>query len=223
MSENKNQPGIIDAADRVARELIGTPKFKETVRLLLSSLDSDSAPGLIQTLMWADPDFFLSIIGAAPKLINICILGGKELLEQLEGVPAALLGGLLAEFVERMDGEAVGSAVSRGLELYRKVKTLDGEPFKESWTAFHEKVEKGLAGEGGSGAAVLLSVLQPLLQERIARLAEEAAREGTEAHTLIRGLAGTISGAVEANPNFIEHVYRPLAEAFLGAAGGNAK
>ncbi len=223
MSETKNQRGLIDATDRVARELIRTPQLKEKIRLLLNSLDPASAPGLIQTLMWTDPDFFLSIIGAAPEMINIGVLAGKELLEQLAGVPPALLGGLLAEFVERMDGEALGSAVSRGLELYHNVKTLDGEPFKKSWTAFHEKVEKGLAGPEGSAAAALLSVLEPLLQEQIARLAEEAAVEGSEAHTLIRGLAGTIAGAVEANPGFVEHVYRPLAEAFLGAAGGNSK
>ncbi|NLA04283.1 MAG: hypothetical protein GX881_01040 [Firmicutes bacterium] len=223
MSEIKNQPGLIDAADRVLQELVKSPKFKEKVGLLLRSLDSHSAPGLIQTLVWADPVFFLSIIGAAPEMINICIRGGDELLAQLEKLPPAVLGGFLAEFIDRLDGEAAGSAISRGLSLYRNVANLKDEPFKESWTAFGEKVERGWAGEGAGRAEVLLSLLQPLLQERIARLAKDAAEEGTAAHTLIRGLAGAISEAVEANPNFMEHVYRPLAEAFLGAAGGNSK
>lgn len=223
MSEIKNQPGIIDAADRIAREIIRTPGFKEKVRLLLGSLDPASAPGLVQTLMWTDPEFFLSIIGAAPQLINIAILGGKELLKQLDEVPPALLGGLLAEFVNRLDGEAVGAAADRGLSLYRSLKNLEGEPLQEALSAFGKKVGMGFAGDGGSSAKALLSVLQPLLQEHIAHLAEEAAREGSETGTLIRALVGTISEAVRANPGFIEHVYRPLAEAFLGAAGGNKK
>lgn len=223
MSEIKNQPGIIDAADRIAREIIRTPGFKEKVRLLLGSLDPASAPGLVQTLMWTDPEFFLSIIGAAPQLLNIGILGGKELLKQLEEVPPALLGGLLAEFVNRLDGEAVGSAVDRGLALYRNLKNLEGEPLQEALIAFGKRVGVGLAGDGGSSAEALLSVLQPLLQKWIAHLAKEAAQEGSETDQLISALAGTISEAVRANPGFIEHVYRPLTEVFLGAAGGNTK
>lgn len=219
MDETRNQPGIIDAADRVARELIRTPAFKERVRLLLNALDPGSAPGLIRTLMWSDPDFFLSLIGALPGLINICIHGGKELLEQLGGVPPAMLSGLVAEFIGRLDGEALGALATRGAELSLSLEGPAGAPLRESWSAFLERAGGGLATEGGRGGGRALIALLPLLRGWIARMAAEAAAEGTAARRLISGLAE----AVRANPDFIDHVYGPLAEAFRGAAGGSTK
>ena len=65
--------GVIDLTDRVLKELLKKPGFKENIRTVLQNIDPDSGRRLVRTLMWQDPEFFLGVLGAVPVVANTLI------------------------------------------------------------------------------------------------------------------------------------------------------
>lgn len=219
MNEQNNQPGLIDATDRVTQELLSTPKVKDAIKIIIKSLDPESAPGLVRTLMWKDPDLFLALAGAAPDLINALILGSKEAVEQVDKIPPPLIAELVAKVIDKVDGEAVGCIIRNGLDMYNRTKDIPGEPVRKSISGFSEKVRHGLEQGEESPASLMLAVLQPVLKEQVKTITEEAKKEDSETSKLIKGLSETLAESLKENPDFITHVYTPLSEPFRRAAG----
>ncbi len=213
MTENINK-GSIDALDRVMQELLKTPKFKEGVKIILKSIDPQSVPGLVKTLMWQDPELFLATAGVAPDVVNGAILGGNELIKQTDKLPPPLLAEFLAAFIEKLDGEALGELLSGFIELYRNTGDLENDALKSAATDFRDSFKEGLGKEGGGAYAALLSLIRPVIKEQIAVLAKEAKEENSDTALFIKGLSETIGEAVKENPDFITHVYNPLSEVF---------
>ncbi len=83
---------------RVLRELIKTPVFMEIIKYDLANVDPERARGLIESLLWADPNLSLSLIGFIPDLLNYlieCLLTlGKELGKFTPEMLGAFLGSL---------------------------------------------------------------------------------------------------------------------------------
>ena len=50
--------GIIDLTDRVLKELLKKPGFKEGVRTVLQNIDPESSRRLVRTILWQDPEFY---------------------------------------------------------------------------------------------------------------------------------------------------------------------
>jgi len=50
--------GVIDLTDRVLKELLKKPGFKEGTRTVLQNIDPESSRRLVRTMLWQDPEFF---------------------------------------------------------------------------------------------------------------------------------------------------------------------
>lgn len=106
---------------RVLRELIRTPVFMEIVKSDLANIDPKRARGLIESLLWTDPNLSLSMVGVIPDLFNYlveCILTlGKE----LGKFTPEMLGAFLDSLGERIDTDrlkeipAVYGSLLRGI------------------------------------------------------------------------------------------------------------
>jgi hypothetical protein len=83
--------GPIEGTSRVLRELIRTPRFKKTVGILIRELDPENAGLLVRTLMWEDPEFFLSLLGAAPDVINAGVKVGRFVTNEVSAGAACFL------------------------------------------------------------------------------------------------------------------------------------
>ena len=223
MKEFQDKMGLIDAADRVLRQLLKDPKFRAKAKILINSLDPASAPQLVKTLMWEDAGIFLDLIAAFPKLLNALFLGSKEIAIQMKNFPPPLLASFISQIVDRLDGEALGLFLGGLISIYRQVKVVEDTPVQSSLSKFHRDVGKGLASsccpERNEGyAALLLSILQPALRNNIRKLAEESRVEGSELNKLISGLSKEFTKSLEENPDFVTNVCRPFLKPLLGGS-----
>ena len=249
MSEQENkQAGAIDATDRVMQELLKTPRFKESLKVIINSVDPQSAPGLVRTLMWEDAEVFLDIVGVLPEIINAFILGGKEMLVQAENYPPEMLADYLSQMLDKIDGEALGSSMARGSKLHGQLQEVTPNPASSSLNhlcyrmnnGFQSEMYPGSTGEKnsehhqenlsqneeengatGGSAVLMLSLLQPLIRKQIRQLAVEAKKEGSETQKLIQGLSQTLGEEIKNNPEFVTHVLGPFVESVQAAKSGD--
>jgi len=193
--------GLVDAADRILRELIRTPKFKEGIIILLNSIDPPAARRLVRTLFWQDPGLLMSILGGLPSLINVGSEALAEVANQMSSMPPPLLQDLLGRVVAGIDGaaagEAAGGLVAMGLSL-----GLDGEDsgLKKSLSSLGDNF--GRAYTGAVGEAPLTGRLESWM----AGVAEKARDKESTTYGFIR----EASKALKKNPDFVEYVLKPL-------------
>ncbi len=219
MEEASSCPGMLDMSNRILKELLRTPKFKAQVKVVLNSLDPPAAAELVRTIMWEDPELFLSMVGVFPELLNAMLTGGRELTERMDQYPAPLLAAFVAQIIDKLDGEALGSLLTAIPELFYRLKSVPGEPLQQSLAGLCRRVSTGMGAEESGPAAAALVVLQPFLRQQIRQLAAEAGKEGSETRKLIQGLSQTLAEALQENPDFITFVCKPLLESFRQAAG----
>lgn len=210
-TENKTEiqtKGLIDAADRIMRELIRTPKFKDTVILLLKSIDPPAARSLVRTLFWQDPGLLMSILASLPALVNVGSEALAEVAVQMNSMPLPLLLDFLNRVVAGIDGvaagEAAGGLVSMGLSLDLAEKESG---LKKSLSALGE--DFGRAYLEAAGEAPLTA----RLDSWIAGVAEKAQDKDSATYAFIQA-AGK---AMKKNPDFVQHVLKPLLEPALKA------
>lgn len=195
--------GIVDAADRILRELIRTPKFKETVIILLNSIDPPAARRLVRTLFWQDPGLLMSIMGSLPAMVNVALEAMAESAAQMNAMPPPLLKDLLGRIVGGIDGAAAGEAAGGLLKMLLSLDLADKESgLRRSLFSlasdFSASCSRAL--EGGDLAA--------RLSEWMARTAERARDESTSTHAFIQAF----NKALSENPAFAQHVIKPLLE-----------
>ncbi|MBU4175974.1 MAG: hypothetical protein KKB90_07795 [Actinobacteria bacterium] len=191
--------GLVDGADRIARELLRNPKFKQSLIILLSSVDPQSARGLVRTLFWEDPDILLSIMGALPDLVNTGIVAAAEVAEQVKTMPSPLLQQLAQLVITKIDGftlgEAAGSLTSIDLGLAEESSGI-----VDSLDNLRREFRKGYRESGGE--ELLVSRLNGWME----KTAAEAADKNSSTYTIIQG----IGKALGENPDFVEHVLKPI-------------
>ena len=192
--------GLVDAADRILRELIRTPKFKETILILLKSIDPPAARRLVRTLFWTDPGLFMSSMGVLPDLINVASEALAEVAAQMSAMPPPLLQDFLHRMVAGIDGaamgEAVGGLVNMGLSLDLRA---DGG-LKESLASLGE--DFGQAYARTAGKAPLIG----RLDDWVAGVAERAKDKKSATYAFVRAAGKAMQG----NPDFVKHVLQPL-------------
>ncbi|MDI6830716.1 MAG: hypothetical protein QME88_05205 [Actinomycetota bacterium] len=212
--------GLLDAADRILRELIRTPRFKETVIILLNSIDPPSARRLVRTLFWQDPGLLLSIMGSLPALINVVSEALAEVACQMKTMPPPLLQDFLDRVVAGIDGqsagEAVGGLVSSALSLG---VSEEGSGLRRSLAEVGSDFGRAYA-EAAGGAA---------LSERLGAWMAGAAERAQDPESAFHGFVQAAARAVRENPSFVENVLRPILEPVLGtpakskaSAGGSS-
>ena len=221
------QPGgPIEGASRVLRELLRTPGFKKAVRMLVTELDPENTALLVRTLMWEDPEFFLGLMGAAPSIANTMVEGSLELTRQLSMFPPPLLAGFLAGIIEQLDGESLGEMIGTTLATFIRLSELGEESLAEASAGLRRGISRGLARslsgdeQAGSAADALLEKLLPLAASQVSRLGEEAKREGSDTARLVKGLAQGMKDIARDNPEFMEGVVAPMAEAWRASLAG---
>ena len=200
--------GLVDAADRILRELIRTPKFKETVIILLKSIDPPAARSLVRTLFWQDTGLLMSILGSLPALINV---GGEALAEvaaQMNSMPLPLLLDFLDRVVSGIDGSAAGEAVGGLVSMAFSLNLADKDSgLKKSLTSLGEDFGRAYADAVGE------TPITARLDTWMAGVAEKAKDKDSATYAFIRA-AGK---ALKSNPDFVKHVLKPLLDPALKA------
>ena len=200
--------GLIDAADRIARELIRTPKFKEGVIILLNSIDPPAARRLVRTLFWQDPGLLMSTMGSLPALVNVVSEALAEVANQMGTMPPLLLRDFLNRVFAGIDGAAAGEAAGNLVGVVLSLELSD----KESGLA---KSLSGLADDFGRAynAAAGQAALTDRLDSWMAGVAEKAQDKESATHAFVSA-AGK---ALKNNPDFVQRVLKPLLEPALSA------
>jgi hypothetical protein len=70
--ESKTEFSTDIAKSSVIKEILATPFVKDLIRANLKSAAIKSDPSLVRTLLWEDPEVFLSVLSTLPHLVNRC-------------------------------------------------------------------------------------------------------------------------------------------------------
>jgi len=125
--------GVIDLTDRIMKELLKKPVFKDGVRTVLTNIDPESSRRLVRTLLWQDPEFSLGLISALPPVVNAALSGIDELLIQLrEKMSPLLLHDFLLSLASCVDRETLERVIKNGKELSVIILAIADEVFKEA-------------------------------------------------------------------------------------------
>ena len=108
-------------SERLMRELIKSPKFKASLRVLTGNIDPGNAPGMVKTLVWEDVETSLGTVSALPALINYSVQAARELVAQLNAFPTPILVAFLSQVVENIDFEAMEQTVGEFKLLLEKL------------------------------------------------------------------------------------------------------
>ncbi|MCJ7559535.1 hypothetical protein MUO79_02820 [Candidatus Bathyarchaeota archaeon] len=178
--------GPIEGTSRVLRELLRTPNFKKTVKILLNELDPENAGLLVRTAFWEDPEFFISLLGATPSLVNSMIEGTREFSTQMFSFPPRLLAGFMRGIIDDIDAESIGETAGNLLVLLSRTAGPQGDELGDARTRFWEGLGKGFKRSLGDGA---------------------------ETASFVESLAGSIRAFARENPELMKNVVTPLVQA----------
>ncbi len=212
--------GPIEGTSRVMRELLRTPRFKAGVRIVLRDLDPENAALLVRTIMFEDPEFFLSLLAATPAFANALTAFLEEAVEQASLLPAGVVTGFMTGIVRDVDARGLGRTAGKALALCARLAAEPDEELRGATTAFWDGVGGGIAeslaggaGAGEGAAGLLLDAFMPLLGSAVSRLGARAAREGSEARRLVRGVSRSVRAIADENPEFMTQIVVPLVAA----------
>ncbi len=96
---------LAGVGQRVFRELIKTPAFKEAVLVSLKGINADDAAGFVRAFLWEDPVFSLSIFGIIPDLVNYLVEMILEYGRQFGSMPAPLLKDFILNLTRGIETE----------------------------------------------------------------------------------------------------------------------
>jgi hypothetical protein len=108
-------------SERVLRELIRSPKFKASLKIMLNEIDPEAAGGLVKALLWEDVETFMGTAAAMPAIVNYTVAAVRELMTQLNAFPTPMLVAFLSQLVESVDFEAMEKAVGEFKILVEKL------------------------------------------------------------------------------------------------------
>jgi hypothetical protein len=204
--------GLIDALDRIARELMRSSKFKESLIIILSNIDPPAARSLVRTLFWEDPGVLLSFFGALPNILNVGGEAMAEMVVQMNSLPPPLMQDFMEKIVSGLDGAVVGEAVGGMVNLSRTLQG-EGSPFVGGMSAL--RADFSQAYQETAGEAPFLGQLE----DWMATVAERAKDKESTTYAFIQ----EASKAMKSNPDFVKHVLKPLLEPALKAPAPRKK
>lgn len=196
--------GWFDLGARVAGRLLKSPRFRRDVEIVRDHVDPDEAPGLVRTLLWTDPGLSLSLVTAAPAVLNAGIEALREVVVQLEGMPRPAIKEFLDETVPRVRARALGEAAGRSVLLAARIDH-----------------HSGLWKEFGRGFADALSEARGEVREHVVSRLDEAAsdleRAVAENPDTVLEICEDLDRLVCRHPDLVEQLIRPLRLTFWDA------
>ena len=197
-----DRPGWLDAATRVLKQLLRSPRFKADVRSILNQIDPGYAAPLVKTAVWTDPSISMAALAAVPKAANALIRGAAELVDQSERFPPALLANFLRDTLGQVELRTLGRVAGRvtGLSLKLAVEQQD-------WPALAREYTTGFA-----------SALPPdALADSVVQAAALAERVVAEHPDWIRAGVDMVERILEKHPALVDDVLAPLLTPVLAA------
>ncbi len=194
--------------ERVLTEILKTPRFKATLNIMLSSMDSKTTASLVRALFWTDPGIILSLVGTLPTLINMGVEVLRESVAQFNTFPVPTMLDLMDSLIVTVDGAAVGEAAANINILAKKFETESGEKVRAAVQDLVGDLHQGYRDKLG------LPSDAPFAIERwIAGLTERA----KDPESLTSQIIEAAAQAMRNNPEFSTHVMRPLLESVFAA------
>ena len=213
--------GILEGSSRILRELLRTPKYKKTIRILLNELDPKNAPLLVRVMATEDSELFLSFLSASPAFINTTTEALSEFLILLSAFSPGLLTSFLTKTTEDIDAEKLGETVARAVLLGAKVLKEKDEDLqgatsnlaKDFWSGFKSTIEQNndesLMVLIGNGAGEIAKTL-----------GEQAAVKNSATQKVVTGITDQIKTFAKDNPEFIQNIVAPIINAGKEAIEG---
>lgn len=119
--DRQGPPEIQGLSERLMRELIKSPKFKASIKVLTGNINPANASGMVKTLVWEDVETSLGTVSALPAIINYSVQAARELVAQLNAFPTPILVAFLTQAVEEVDFEAMQDTVGEFRLLLEKL------------------------------------------------------------------------------------------------------
>jgi hypothetical protein len=176
-------------SERLLHELLKSPKFKASLRMVLNEIDPATLRSLVRTLVWDDVETFMGVVGSLPKLIELMAELVGEMGVQLGNFPPAVLRSFVYQLVGNIDGRALGEAagnlhvvldVFRGQEEGREILSKIAADAREGF--------QSVAGEGTEGLGALTVI------------------------------AAEVGQVLRDNPDFVNGVLKPVIEGLKDAS-----
>lgn len=221
MNEKATQrKGVIEGSARILREILRTPRCRQSVKILLNELDPENTPLLLRAIQEEAPELFLDLLNTSPALANIAFEGLHELLAQLHNFPPALLSSFLAEQLGELNGEKLGGASALALLMILQTADQQDEKLPEAAKGFHRDAAKGFADaldecevDREDLAERLVKLILSRADSIAAKWGEQAAQPDSSTAKTVRSLAEGIKEIAAKHPDFIGNVVKPLVEA----------
>ncbi len=205
--------GVVDALDRILRELIRTPKFKETIITLLNAVDPPAARGLVRTIFWQDPGLLMSVLGTLPALANTAFQALAEIAAQMNSMPNPLLKDLLYRIAEGLDGASLGEAVGGLVRMGLSLDLSDEESgLRRSLSSFRKDFSSSFSSALGEVS------MEERLNAWMAATAKRAQDKDSSTYAFIQAARA----AMKENPDFVKYVMKPLLEPSVKPAAKKA-
>lgn len=133
-------------SERILREVIATPAFKELMILQMKDIKAETAPGLVKTLLWGDPGISMSLFGALPDAVNWLVEFLLELGRQLNSLPEPLLKDILGQIGTGIESERLKEFPEVYGRLVRRILVGEDVSPEEVRAAVFTALNTGLAG-----------------------------------------------------------------------------
>jgi len=196
--------GWLDLGARVAGRLLKSPRFRRDAEIVRDHVDPDEAPGLVRTLMWTDPGLSLSLVAAAPAVLNAGIESLREVVVQLEGMPRPAIKEFLDDTVPRVRARALGEAAGRSLLLAARIDHRCG-----LWREFGRGFADAVSGASGE--------LREHVVSRLDEAAGDLERTVRDNPDTVLEICEDLDRLVRRHPDLVEQLVRPLHLTFWDA------
>lgn len=138
------------ASERLLAELLKSPKFKASLRILTANIDPETAKGLAKVLLWEDVETFMGTVSVLPAAVNFMVSLASEVAAQLNTFPPPVLVAFMSQLAAEVDFEAMREAVAEFKTVLDKLAPVAGE-LKEASSGVMEEI--GTAGAAGAAGA----------------------------------------------------------------------
>lgn len=92
---------------RVLKQVLGTPAFRDILRLHLNEFQRGEGRSLVRTLLRSDPELMLGMASTTPRVIDTVTESLLALGQELAAMPAPLVDAYLSQVVQEIDTDTL--------------------------------------------------------------------------------------------------------------------
>jgi hypothetical protein len=222
MSDDPNQvpprQGWLEAASRLLRVTLRSPRAKNSLGVVLRHLDPDYAPQLVETALHTDPELPHAIIGALPDGLNIVIEVFSGLVQDLTQRPTALVREALESLKPRLRvrtlGHALGQGLAKGVALLRDTESESPSLGSELVDGIVEGLHSEGIGAGDAASELIAWGAESLLAEL-----ERQVQDNPDLPDALEDLSATLGDLLKRHPQAVQRVLVPLLSPLANTVG----